>query len=121
MDLRLRDWRRILEGLPGLEYRATALDHVWKANPLKARGPSALLFDLLGGDLEGDWINREAPHPSPPSNLTEILACPTCHGSLKVSPSTMDCGRCGEAYPVVLGIPILIGGAARRRLYPSVG
>jgi len=48
-----------------------------------------------------------------PSNLfnpavLEQLACPACHGELRLEAERLSCGGCGRAYPVVDGIPVLI-------------
>lgn len=43
------------------------------------------------------------------SDLLGALACPTCHTSdLRASTETLRCERCGAAYPLVDGIPVLL-------------
>lgn len=37
-----------------------------------------------------------------------MLACPVCHGDLRVQDERLICVRCGRRYPVVDGIPVLI-------------
>jgi uncharacterized protein YbaR (Trm112 family) len=48
--------------------------------------------------------------------LLEILACPACHGELRVDESAEElvCTRCGLAYPVRDDIPVLLVDEARR-------
>jgi uncharacterized protein len=53
------------------------------------------------------------------SGLLAILACPACHGGLRVDESDADrpelvCTECGLAYPVRDGIPILLVDEARK-------
>ncbi len=38
------------------------------------------------------------------------LACPACHGALRLEAAGLVCAACGRAYPVVDGIPALIAG-----------
>ena len=37
------------------------------------------------------------------------LACPVCHGALVLAEKAVDCTGCGRRYPVVDGLPVLIG------------
>ena len=37
-----------------------------------------------------------------------LLACPACEGVLGAQDARMVCAKCGRAYPVVDGIPVLI-------------
>jgi len=37
-----------------------------------------------------------------------LLACPACHGGLRLDKTYLICAGCGRAYPVVDGIPTLI-------------
>jgi uncharacterized protein YbaR (Trm112 family) len=48
--------------------------------------------------------------------LLEILACPNCHGELRVdeSASELVCQSCKFAYPVRDDIPVLLIDEARR-------
>ena len=43
-------------------------------------------------------------------SLLEILACPSCHGTLAVNDaeSALDCTQCGLRYPVRDDIPVLL-------------
>ncbi|MGD0682771.1 MAG: Trm112 family protein [Terracidiphilus sp.] len=36
------------------------------------------------------------------------LACPACHGALRIETDKLVCAQCSRAYPIVDGIPILI-------------
>ncbi|MGA2571070.1 MAG: Trm112 family protein [Terracidiphilus sp.] len=36
------------------------------------------------------------------------LACPACHGDLRLDSGRLICGGCRRAYPIVDGIPVLI-------------
>jgi len=36
------------------------------------------------------------------------LACPACHGSLRIYEGNVVCSACGRIYSVVDGIPVLI-------------
>jgi uncharacterized protein YbaR (Trm112 family) len=42
------------------------------------------------------------------------LACPVCHASLRLAetPTGIACTRCGRTYPIVDGLPVLIGARA---------
>jgi uncharacterized protein YbaR (Trm112 family) len=42
----------------------------------------------------------------------DTLACPVCRGGLKLTPATVDCVMCGLRYPIVDGLPVLIGARA---------
>lgn len=49
--------------------------------------------------------------------LVDQLACPACHGDVRVEAARLVCAACGRAYPVIDGIPMLIAEraeAARR-------
>jgi uncharacterized protein YbaR (Trm112 family) len=53
-----------------------------------------------------------APDSSLPVSLSpEVvsqLACPACLGDLRLEVGRLVCAECGQAYPVVDGIPVLI-------------
>jgi uncharacterized protein len=36
------------------------------------------------------------------------LACPACHGDLRLDSELLICASCCRAYPIVDGIPVLI-------------
>jgi hypothetical protein len=38
------------------------------------------------------------------------LACPACLGALRLEEAQLVCQSCGQAYPIVDGIPALIAG-----------
>lgn len=40
--------------------------------------------------------------------VAETLACPACHGDLRVEGERLVCGGCARGYPVMDGIPVLI-------------
>jgi uncharacterized protein YbaR (Trm112 family) len=40
--------------------------------------------------------------------LAGMLACPACHGDLRMEGERLVCEGCGRRYPVVDGIPVLI-------------
>jgi len=42
------------------------------------------------------------------SVVAEMLACPGCHGDLRLETECLVCGGCGRRFPVVDGIPVLI-------------
>jgi uncharacterized protein YbaR (Trm112 family) len=42
--------------------------------------------------------------------VLSLLACPVCHGDLRLVGSTLACAGCGRGYPIVDGIPVLIAG-----------
>ena len=52
--------------------------------------------------------------------LLEILACPACHGELRVDDAAAElvCTSCGLAYPVRDDIPVLLVDEARRPEQP---
>lgn len=119
MDLRLGDWRRALRRLPNIHYGATALGGLWGLDPVRWGSPASLLFDLLGGNLEGDWTSQGSDGPGPTLDPRDLVVCPSCHGCLRGS-TTITCGVCGDRFPVVDGIPLLLSPGLRERLYPSL-
>ncbi|HWG19296.1 MAG TPA: Trm112 family protein [Terracidiphilus sp.] len=40
-----------------------------------------------------------------------LLACPACHGELRLEAARLRCMQCGRVYPIVDGIPSLIAEA----------
>lgn len=40
--------------------------------------------------------------------LVDMLACPACHGDLRLDGGRLVCGGCGRSFPVADGIPVLI-------------
>jgi uncharacterized protein YbaR (Trm112 family) len=42
------------------------------------------------------------------AELRETLACPACHGELRLEGDRVICAGCGRAYPIVDGIPVLV-------------
>ena len=42
------------------------------------------------------------------AELRATLACPACQGDLRLEGERVVCERCGLAYPIVDGIPVLI-------------
>jgi uncharacterized protein YbaR (Trm112 family) len=51
----------------------------------------------------------------------EILACPACQGRLAAAGECLKCADCGEAYPVVAGLPVLMTAADRARFHVTLG
>lgn len=51
------------------------------------------------------------PSALAPSVLAE-LACPACLGELRLEANKLVCGKCGQRYPIVDGIPALIAGTS---------
>ena len=49
-----------------------------------------------------------------PSVVTQ-LACPDCLGALRLEESKLLCTKCGRAYTIVDGIPVLIAGRENRK------
>lgn len=43
-------------------------------------------------------------------SVMDQLACPACHGDLRLKDTRLICAACGRAYPIVDGIPVLIAG-----------
>jgi len=55
------------------------------------------------------------PNPNQPHfdlGLLSRLACPACHGELRLGESSIICVSCGRAYPIIDGIPVLIADSA---------
>ncbi len=46
--------------------------------------------------------------------LLELIVCPACHGALDVNGEELVCNGCGNAYPVVDDIPVLLVDEARK-------
>jgi hypothetical protein len=42
------------------------------------------------------------------ADLVEQLACPACHGDLRLEKTRLLCVSCGCQYPIVDGIPVLL-------------
>jgi hypothetical protein len=42
------------------------------------------------------------------SSVVAQLACPACHGSLRLEDLRLICSACNRRYPIVDGIPALI-------------
>jgi len=42
------------------------------------------------------------------AKLRGVLACPACQGELRLEGVRVVCERCGQSYPIVDGIPVLI-------------
>ena len=44
------------------------------------------------------------------SRLLESLACPVCHGEIRLheDPDGLECLECGRVYPVRDGVPIML-------------
>jgi len=53
--------------------------------------------------------NPKAPPAFDPAILDQ-LACPACLGEHRLEETRLLCAACGRAYPIVDGIPVLIGG-----------
>lgn len=41
------------------------------------------------------------------TSLSAQLACPACYSELRMEADRLICTRCGAAYPIVDGIPVL--------------
>jgi uncharacterized protein YbaR (Trm112 family) len=46
--------------------------------------------------------------------VADLLACPVCHGGLRLEAERLACGGCARRYPVVNGIPVLIAERAEK-------
>jgi hypothetical protein len=42
------------------------------------------------------------------AELRELLACPACHGDLRIDSDRVVCASCRRSYPMIDGIPVLI-------------
>jgi hypothetical protein len=58
------------------------------------------------------------PFPFDPA-VVELLACPACLGDLRLDLDRLVCAGCGQAYPIVDGIPALITERAELGLIPG--
>jgi hypothetical protein len=58
-----------------------------------------------------------------PDGLLDILVCPTCNGPLQPDESAhkLNCTRCGLAFPVRDGIPVMLTIEAEAILGPKDG
>ena len=81
-----RESRRDLELLEA--WRERALDRLISG---PAARPAAGLPDF-GGNTIGD-----------------LLGCPDCHGTIAPSQDRLACSQCGRVYPVIDGVPVLLG------------
>ncbi|MGB6193364.1 MAG: Trm112 family protein [Terracidiphilus sp.] len=53
--------------------------------------------------------NHQHPLSQWPPRLLARLACPVCHGALRIeSPDAILCTACLRHYPILDGIPVLI-------------
>jgi uncharacterized protein YbaR (Trm112 family) len=52
--------------------------------------------------------SRDLPVFDP--SVMDQLACPACHGALRVENSQLVCIACSRNYPIVDGTPALIAG-----------
>jgi hypothetical protein len=43
--------------------------------------------------------------------LSSLLACPGCHGELRMNADHVVCVQCARTYPIIDGIPVLIADA----------
>jgi hypothetical protein len=50
------------------------------------------------------------PHQSAAlvTSVLDQLACPACHGGLRIEEKDLVCVLCGRNFPIVDGIPVLI-------------
>jgi uncharacterized protein YbaR (Trm112 family) len=57
-------------------------------------------------------VAARADKPAHPSEIDPAvlaqLACPACHGDLRLERSSVQCIACHRTYPIVDGIPALI-------------
>ncbi len=49
-------------------------------------------------------------------SVMDQLACPACHGALRLKETRLICASCGRSYPIVDGIPVLIDGRESSRI-----
>jgi uncharacterized protein len=42
------------------------------------------------------------------AELRRVLACPACQGELRLEGELVVCEQCGQSYPILDGIPVLI-------------
>jgi uncharacterized protein YbaR (Trm112 family) len=68
------------------------------------QGPEAKSF-------RGSVLAVPTSHIEWNADLLSLLACPACHGSLRVENSHLLCAECRRAY-AICGIPVLIAGRA---------
>jgi len=70
---------------------------------------------VIGDQLSMKSLPEETPHSSnfDPAVLA-LLACPVCHGDLRLEDARLVCADCRRGYPIVDGIPVLIGERAEK-------
>ena len=49
-------------------------------------------------------------HTAISQQLVEILACPICKGDVRLEGEKLVCTKCGRRFPIIDGIPIMLGG-----------
>jgi SAM-dependent methyltransferase len=54
------------------------------------------------------------------TQLTALLACPSCRADLKASPGGFVCSKCGRSYPSNGGVPDLVGKTFSQAPMPGV-
>lgn len=64
--------------------------------------------------MPADPTHSDVNFPASFSSIREQLACPTCHGDLRLDEVRLQCAGCGRIYPVVDGIPVLIPSSPAR-------
>jgi len=47
-------------------------------------------------------------------DLLALLVCPVDHAALELKDSHLVCTECGRSYPIVDGIPNMVGGCLQR-------
>jgi uncharacterized protein len=55
---------------------------------------------------------KPAPELKFDASILADLACPACHGEMRLGDSHLICAGCGREYPIVDGIPVLIADRA---------
>lgn len=54
----------------------------------------------------------------PPDLFAHLLACPHCHGALRVQPNQLTCAACGRSFELLGGVPVLLPEARDVRVVP---
>ncbi len=126
-DIRVADW---IESVRIFDERNLYLISLGEERPFALADrvkPLNWINLLLGGYIKG-LCRKRGPAQSPPSSIDDLLACPACRSGADgtVDPpglSRVDgryaCRECGDVFPEVDGISLLMTRNKRNELYPE--
>jgi len=122
-DISMKTWHRALSVFEDRDVTLSTVRSIKTKMYGPKLNPTHLFASLLGGEISG-LCRKAGTVPRQDVFLADCIICPTCHEKgeehpLSRSDDAMNCGKCGERFPIIDGIVFLFSDRKFKELYPD--